>query len=221
MSNNSNTKTSNFKTVFMYLGSKLVDMIILILGMRFVPQVIYQLVFHQDYQAFQQAVTNAGDNQEVINQLAASSQYLMLNQSIAISLVLLILIVIVLPILIFKRPLGELLFKQQTFDPGYSLWKVILFQPALWFSLAVNLNAVILAFNGGNSFQTIATILKFVFMAGSLFTFITGFNRSQGLNSWGSQPTKEEVKPVAVRHINEKPKVKEHKHQPHKKHKKR
>lgn len=185
--------------IFKYILAQLANIAICYLSTQYLPGFIFQFMFRNNYQDYVSQVNQARGNEELINQLINSSQYHQYVISSFFSFMIVILVLIVIPILISKKSIGEMLVDVD-FNNSYTKAKTIILQPVLWLLIA-NLFPFICVMLGVTNNDIIIKIVEFSCLLISIFAFVLQYkNYMKNINA------KEKIQHHHV--INQKKKVK-------------
>ncbi len=203
----------NIGKIFKFIAAKMIDMLGIIICMQIIPPFIYQSIFKQDFNKYQSLVQQAKTNEQLAHELITQPLYFDFMNSVVICLVLCLLVFIIIPIIINKRSLGEIVLNITTLK-NKTISRLITLQPSLWLILGIFVPYVFVIFQLQLP-PSFISFFKFCFYTLSLFCFIINFNEYNNIKMY-NQPQQDYV-PTQHRVINKKPKVKNHTNK-HKKH---
>lgn len=190
---------------FKFIGAKLIEMVLFLATAKFGLQVIYKLIFGLDYKTFMEQSQIALSDPATHAEFFTTSQYMSFVYSGIIAFVIAVVLFVVVPVLVFKSSIGDVIFRINTISINKPIWKRIVCQPALWFAFTLNYKFVFIAI-GVIEPAVLLNMLQYAFMCVGFACFFIAYNDYQGV-SWTQNQTPDNT-PTRHRTVNAKPKVK-------------
>lgn len=190
---------------FKFIGAKLIEMVLFLAAAKFGLQVIYKLIFGLDYKTFMEQSQIALSDPTTHAEFFTTSQYMSFVYSGIIAFIIAVVLFVVIPVLVFKSSIGDVIFRINTISINKPVWKRIVCQPALWFAFALNYKFVFIAI-GVVEPAALLNMLQYAFMCVGFACFFIAYNDYQGV-SWTQNQTPDNT-PTRHRTVNAKPKVK-------------
>lgn len=190
---------------FKFIGAKLIEMVLFLAAAKFGLQVIYKLIFGLDYKTFMEQSQIALSDPTTHAEFFTTSQYMSFVYSGIIAFIIAVVLFVVVPVLLFKSSIGDVIFRINTISINKPVWKRIVCQPALWFTFALNYKFVFIAI-GVVEPAVLLNMLQYAFMCVGFACFFIAYNDYQGV-SWTQNQTPDNT-PTRHRTVNAKPKVK-------------
>ncbi len=193
---------------FKFIGAKLIEMVLFLAAAKFGIQVIYKLIFGLDYKTFIEQSQIALSDPTTHAEFFTTSQYMSFVYSGIIAFIIAVVLFVVVPVLLFKSSIGDVIFRINTISINKPVWKRIVCQPALWLAFTLNYKFVFIAI-GVVEPAVLLNMLQYAFMCVGFACFFIAYNDYQGV-SWTQNQTPDNT-PTRQRTINAKPKVKKRK----------
>ena len=190
---------------FKFIGAKLIEMVLFLGAVNFGPQVIYKLIFGLDYKTFMEQSKIALSDPTTYADFFTTSQYMSFVYSAIIVFIIAVVLFVIVPVLILKSSIGDVIFRINTISINKPVWKRIVCQPALWLAFSLNYKFIFIAIGVVEPAALINT-LQYAFMCVAFACFFIAYNDYQGV-SWTQNQTPDKT-PTRQRTVNAKPKVK-------------
>ncbi len=193
---------------FKFIGAKLIEMVLFLAAAKFGIQVIYKLIFGLDYKSFMEQSQIALSDPTTHAEFFTTSQYMSFVYSGIIAFIIAVVLFVVVPVLVFKSSIGDVIFRINTISINKPVWKRIVCQPALWLAFTLNYKFIFIAI-GVVEPAVLLNMLQYAFMCVGFACFFIAYNDYQGV-SWTQIQTPDNT-PTRQRTVNAKPKVKKRK----------